>query len=91
MLFFFVCYQALRCKEDELMQQKIQQLEKERTLEKIRKELEARELELVERELNMMIPQPAPTPKRRRNKVSKSLLKVSHLNSIPSVCLFVST
>lgn len=59
------------------MHKQMQQLEKEKKLEKIQKELDARELELVERELHMMIPQPAPTPKKRRGKVSKSLLKVN--------------
>lgn len=50
---------------------------------KKQKELEARELDLVERELHLMIPTKTPVPKKRRGKVSNKLLKVSvllHLN-----------
>lgn len=40
------------------------------------KELEARELDLVERELHLMIP---PVPKKRRGKVSPKVFKVSRV------------
>lgn len=46
---------------------------------KKQKELEARELDLVERELHLMIPAKTPIPKKRRGKVSNKLLKVSAL------------
>lgn len=46
-------------------------------LMKKQKELEARELDLVERELHLMIPAKTPIPKKRRGKVSNKLLKVS--------------
>lgn len=47
---------------------------------KKQKELEARELDLVERELHLMIPTTkTPVPKKRRGKVSNKLLKVSAL------------
>lgn len=49
-------------------------------LMKKQKELEARELDLVERELHLMIPSAAPVPKKRRGKVSNKLLKVSDLH-----------
>lgn len=72
--------QELRCQENELIERKRQQQEMQEILMKKQKELEARELDLVERELHLMIPSAAPVPKKRRGKVSNKLLKVSDLH-----------
>lgn len=69
--------QELRCKEDELKQQQIQQREKEQKLKKIQEQLVARELEVLHRELEMMIIHHTPKPQKRRGKFSKSRLKVN--------------
>lgn len=67
----------MRCKEVELNQKQLAQREHEESLMRRRKELDAREMELLVRELQiMMTTQAAPTPKKRLGKFSKAKLKV---------------
>lgn len=70
-------FQELRCKEDELRLKQIQQHETEQKLRKQKEELDAREFEILERELQMMIIRNTPQPLKRRGKFSKSKLKVN--------------
>lgn len=71
--------QELRCKEDELKQQQLHQREFEENLMKRKLALDAREIDLLGRELNIMITQNTPTPIKRRGKINKQLLKVHAL------------
>lgn len=78
----FQLLQELRCKEDELNQKQMQQLEFEERLMKIKEELDAKALELLEKELQQkmqLLTQNTPTPKKRRGKFSKARLKVSNV------------
>lgn len=76
MLVFHPLTQELRCKEDELKQQQVQQRELEDILIRRKEALDARELDLLGRELKIMITQNTPTPNMRHGKINKTLLKV---------------
>lgn len=70
-------FQELRCREEELTKQGLQQKIQEDALKKREQDLAAREIELLERELNILILQQVmlkPTPKKRKSR--KSRLKV---------------
>lgn len=57
------------------MQRQKQQRQMEELLERRREELDAREIDLLGRELNIMM-NSTPTPEKRRGKFSKNKLKV---------------
>lgn len=65
-------------------------------IKKKEKELQLKEFELVQRELNLMIQQQAPTPKKRKGHFSLSKLRKIMLNKKPIVsspigkCFFVT-
>ncbi|KAK7874087.1 hypothetical protein R5R35_004630 [Gryllus longicercus] len=73
----------LRCREEELSRAQLQQQLLEEHLRQREQELAAREIDLLERELHIMIIQqqaqantPAPTPKKRRGKFKRSRLRL---------------
>lgn len=68
--------QQLRSKEQEINRKERIQQELADNLARKEQELKHREMELLGRELNMMITQNTPTPKKRRGKFSKARLKV---------------
>lgn len=72
---FFTCmFQELRCREEELTRQGLQQKIQEDALKKREQDLAAREIELLERELNILILQQVmlkPTPKTRKSRKSR--------------------
>lgn len=58
------------------MAKQLQQRQYEENLQKREQALDAREMELLGRELKIMITQSTPTPKKRHGKFSKTRLKV---------------
>jgi mitogen-activated protein kinase kinase kinase 9 len=65
----------LRCREEELTRARLEQRLIAQHLHQKEKELEAKEMELVQRELHMMLQQQIPTPKRRLGKFKRSRLR----------------
>ncbi|KAJ9601331.1 hypothetical protein L9F63_000512, partial [Diploptera punctata] len=67
----------LRCREEELTRAQLQQKLLEENLRQREQELAAREIDLLERELHIMIiQQQTPTPKKRKGKFKRSRLKL---------------
>lgn len=71
------CLQELQCREEELSKAQLQQKIVEEHLRQREQELEAREIDLLERELHMMIAQQqsTPTPNKRKGKFKRNRLK----------------
>ncbi|KAG8233447.1 hypothetical protein J437_LFUL010558 [Ladona fulva] len=71
-------WKELRCREEELTKAQLQQKMVEEHLRQREQELAAREIDLLERELHIMIIQQAstPTPKKRKGKFKRSRLKM---------------
>lgn len=73
------------------MQRQKQQRQMEELLERKREELDAREIDLLGRELNIMMNNSTPTPEKRRGKFSKNKLKVCRtkiISLIYSTCWY---
>lgn len=68
--------QELRNKEEELTRVQQQQKREQENLMKLAQELKNRELDLLGRELRIIMSN-APTPVKRRNKIAGSKLKVN--------------
>jgi mitogen-activated protein kinase kinase kinase 9 len=68
--------QELRCREEELTKAQLQQKLLEENLRQREQELAAREIDLLERELHIMIIQQTPTPKKRKGKFKRGRLKI---------------
>lgn len=66
----------LRCKEEELTRVQQQQKREQENLMKLAQELKNRELDLLGRELKIIMSN-APTPHKRRNKIGSNKLKVN--------------
>lgn len=72
-----VIMQELRCREEELTKAQLQQKLLEENLRQREQELAAREIDLLERELHIMIiQQQTPTPKKRKGKFKRGRLKI---------------
>jgi len=72
-----VITQELRCREEELTKAQLQQQLQEENLRQREQELAAREIDLLERELHIMIiQQQTPTPKKRKGKFKRGRLKI---------------
>lgn len=80
MFFVFLLFlKELRCKEEELTRVQQQQKKEQENLMKLAQELKNRELDLLGRELKIIMSN-APTPLKRKNKIGTSKLKVSLLS-----------
>lgn len=77
-MFFF---KELRCKEEELTRVQQQQKREQENLMKLAQELKNRELDLLGRELKIIMNN-APTPHKRRNKIGTSKLKVLNILAV---------
>lgn len=74
-VFALFLLKELRCKEEELTRVQQQQKKEQENLMKLAQELKNRELDLLGRELKIIMNN-APTPLKRKNKIGTSKLKV---------------
>jgi hypothetical protein len=82
--FSLLSHQELRCKEEELSRMQQQQKREQENLMKLAQELKNRELDLLTRELQIVMNN-APTPVKRRGKIGTSRFRVS-VPFLPVTC-----
>lgn len=78
-----ISVQELRCKEEEISRMQQQQKREQENLMKLAQELKNRELDLLGRELKIIMNN-APTPMKRRGKIGTSKLKASLSKKVKS-------
>ncbi|XP_030745564.1 mitogen-activated protein kinase kinase kinase 11-like isoform X3 [Sitophilus oryzae] len=75
----------LRSREEDLNRAQLQQRMHEELLRQKEQELHAREMDILKRELNFMIIQQTPTPKKRKGKFKKSGLRLLKKEAGPTI------